>query len=914
MLSQWDRLRGWIEERREHLLLHRRLVEAVAEWEDAGRNPEYLPREGRLAQFEAWAGATDLALTAGERAFLAEARAAADATARRRTRRRRATLAGFATLAAGASLGAVFALGPATVRPCVGRPRRRGAARRAGAAEGRPRPVAPPGPGERGWIRLSGHAREPPRCAPAQPCGDRTLHGDGDVQDRVAMSPDGRLVATSDYFGTLMLFDLATRTRSGSALQLSSVDDPGPYGLWALAFSPDGKTLAVVSKGLRELDLVDVRSRAVRRVERFPFDAATRSFTNYGLAYSPDGRTLLTSEAIFDEAGNHIRTEIVFRDGATGRRLGRTIDAGTLGTEEPYVGHGPRLALSFTPDGRSIVADDTRRAVVWDAKTGRRLRTFAPALSFAVSPAGNALALGREDGSVAVASLDSGKTRELSGHHGGAVNGAAFTPDGNSLLTAGTDGDVLVSGCRIGLDPRDALRPCRERPGTPPSRRTAGRQSRSPTTRRLSCGDLTGRRRLSRSSSVVPSTNSDLSADGKILAVTTEQGIRLLDGSSLRARGSIPVARRPLRVAFSPDGSRLAVTLQSPKPPAPGYFTGGTVALYDVKRRGDLSRGTSFRTRGRSTSTRPAIQSPSPGRTGACPSFDAHSLAVSAKPIVQPKRPYAKGGSWHSDLDWSPDGRRLAITYVDGRISVWDTTNGTLLVNLPQKPHAFQAAFTPDGSLLVTGGNTGIPSFWDTRTWKLVARPVQGHGSAIVGMSVDPGGRTVATAGNDDGDVVLWDVASRRQTRGGPRSSSRRDHRPRRRSRRGGCNARSCCGWVRSASPRRRAGDREDGSLGGRASGGGRAWLPHPVVETGEGRRTAVARSLRRSLLDRLTGAALATPRAAAASARCRTATGRSRGPGRGSAHSLSRDPRPHSSPRGRVAGPARSRRRAVGG
>ena len=110
ILSQWDRLRGWIGERREHLLLHRRLVEAVAEWEDAGRDPEYLPREGRLAQFEAWAGATDLALTAGERAFLAEARAAADELARRRARRRRATLAGFAMLAAAASVLAAFAL------------------------------------------------------------------------------------------------------------------------------------------------------------------------------------------------------------------------------------------------------------------------------------------------------------------------------------------------------------------------------------------------------------------------------------------------------------------------------------------------------------------------------------------------------------------------------------------------------------------------------------------------------------------------------------------------------------------------------------------------------------------------------------------------------------------------------------
>ena len=110
ILFRWERLHGWIEERRGDLLLHRRLVEAAAEWQDTGRDPEYLPREGRLAQFEAWADATDLALTAGERKFLAEARAAADATARRRARRRRATLAGFAVLAAAASVLAAFAL------------------------------------------------------------------------------------------------------------------------------------------------------------------------------------------------------------------------------------------------------------------------------------------------------------------------------------------------------------------------------------------------------------------------------------------------------------------------------------------------------------------------------------------------------------------------------------------------------------------------------------------------------------------------------------------------------------------------------------------------------------------------------------------------------------------------------------
>jgi WD40 repeat protein/class 3 adenylate cyclase len=759
ILGQWERLRAWIDERRTDLLQHRRLLEAVEEWQESGRSKDFLQREGRLVQFEAWARATDVALTEDERAYLAEGRARADQASGRRTRLRRAVLAGFGVLALAASLAAVFAFAQ---RQSARTSATRAVAERLGAQAllkddlDRSLLLARESVADYDSAATRGNLLAALLRSPA---AIGTLHGDGDVQDRVAVSPDGRLVATGDYFGTLMFFDLATRKRSGSPLQLSSVDDPGPYGLWALAFSPNGRTLAVVSRGLRELDLVDVHSRAVRRVDRFPFDAATRSFTNYGLAYSPDGRILLTSEAIFNKDGEHVRTEIVHRDGSTGRRLGRVIDAGTLGTEEPFVGHGPRLALSFTPDGRSIVADDTRSAVMWDATTGRRLRTFAPALSFAVSPTGDALVLGREDGSVALANIETGKTREFSGHHAGAVNGAAFTPDGRSLLTAGTDGDVLVWDVKSGTI-RETLSghvSNVQAPALTPDGRTAVTVAHDATT---IVWDLTGRRRLSRSSSADPSTYSDVSADGKTIAVSTERDVRLLDGSSLRPRGSIPTARRPWWVTFSPDGSRLAVVLQAQNP-APGYPPGGTVALYDVKARRLLARraglyawALDFDPSGSTIAVA--------GRGGRVSFLDGHSLAVTDKSIIQPKQSFTKG-DWQSDLDWSPGGMLLAITYFNGRISIWDTSTAKLLVNLPQKPHAFQAAFTPDGSLLVTGGNTGIPSFWDTRSWKLVTRPAQGHGSALIGMSVDPGGRTLATAGNDEGDIVLWDIASRRQ-------------------------------------------------------------------------------------------------------------------------------------------------------
>ena len=85
---------------REDLLLHRRLAEAVQEWEESGREEDYLPREGRLAQFESWAAATDIGITEGEREYLAAGRRRADERRRRTGRRRRAVLVALAVAAA----------------------------------------------------------------------------------------------------------------------------------------------------------------------------------------------------------------------------------------------------------------------------------------------------------------------------------------------------------------------------------------------------------------------------------------------------------------------------------------------------------------------------------------------------------------------------------------------------------------------------------------------------------------------------------------------------------------------------------------------------------------------------------------------------------------------------------------------
>ncbi len=70
LIQGWARLRGWLDESRENLRVHRRLTTATAEWMNAGRDASYLATGMRLAQFEALAAGSDLALNRQEREYL----------------------------------------------------------------------------------------------------------------------------------------------------------------------------------------------------------------------------------------------------------------------------------------------------------------------------------------------------------------------------------------------------------------------------------------------------------------------------------------------------------------------------------------------------------------------------------------------------------------------------------------------------------------------------------------------------------------------------------------------------------------------------------------------------------------------------------------------------------------------------
>ena len=176
----------------------------------------------------------------------------------------------------------------------------------------------------------------------------------------VASSPDGALVATSSYDGSLRLFDAQTGEPRG-------VYPLGTERIPAVAFDPRGGELAAVT-GNGKLLFVERASGTVRRT----IQAHTTWIQD--VVYSRDGARLLT-------VGRQDHTVHVWNVATGDLEL-------TLSGRRDNLLQG-----SFSPDGRFIAAAGVDHvATIWDARTGEILRTIPGAdFSAQFSPDGREL-------------------------------------------------------------------------------------------------------------------------------------------------------------------------------------------------------------------------------------------------------------------------------------------------------------------------------------------------------------------------------------------------------------------------------------------------------------------------------------------------------------------------------------------
>lgn len=708
LIREWPTLRGWLDENRESLRLHRQLTEAAQEWFSLERAPDMFYRGARLVQTQEWASIHEEEMNALEREFLegsgeASEREAAEREAQRQReletarklaevesqraeeqaravaqlRKRAFYLAGAFVIALVMVFTALFFGARARQSAIVAQNQGHIAFSRELAAEAVNNLDVDP---ERSLL-LALQAADETRTNDdgVLPEVVSALH-QGLQRMRVKLvlkpagaatfSPDGSRIATAGPDNMARIWDAET----GELLMtLSGHSDM----VMNAAFSPSGEHLVTASLD-KTARVWDLKSGKTVLVLKGHTDGLISP------AYSPDGAQIVTTG--FDDTA-------------------RLWNAQTGELEFILPHSGPTAGPHFSPDGSLVaIADDAAVvARIWNTHTGEEvldLKGHTDGLSeVAFNPDGSMLATASSDFTVKLWDVQTGAVLKTLEGHTGWVYSVEFSPNGRYVISGSQDGTAKVWDV------------------------VSGKVSMTLVGQPSGVGEVS------------------ISPDGKFVLTSGDDGTaRVWDITPEGGRDWLTLAGHAdvvLEVAISPDGSRIATASWDSTTKVWDLETGQL--LLTLEGHTDQVGGVAF--------------SPDSSRI-ATVSYDGTARiwdANSGKELLT-----LRGHEGPvTGVAFSPNGELLATGGQDGTARLWNPETSEEIRTLKgHQDWVFRVAFSPDGSQLATASWDGTAKLWDVASGKDLAT-FSGHDGAVTGISYSADGAYIVTSSFDT-TVRVW--------------------------------------------------------------------------------------------------------------------------------------------------------------